>query len=349
MKVAFRVDASREIGTGHVMRCLSLADALRRRGALVLFLCRSHPGHLGGFIRARGFEVRRLPGAASKAGRGGYAAWLGVSWRRDADQTRAALAGGCDWLVVDHYALDRGWEERVRPAARRILAVDDLPGRRHAADLLLDQNRSAPRRSRPGLLRGPRYALLRPEFHRTRLKVRPREGSVRRLFIFFGGVDAAGETAKAIEAVERLDRRSLSADVVIGGLNPRAAALRKRLRDARWARAHEDVQAMAPLMARADLALGAAGTTSWERCCLGLPSIVVTVAENQSGVAAALRRSGAALSLGLSRNISAAALARVLGRLMDDPSRLRKMSRKAWVLADGLGTERVADAMAAAS
>ncbi len=149
MRVVFRADASLNIGSGHVMRCLTLANALRESGASCFFVCREHPGNLLELIREQGFEAIGLPlpktfeslHGKHSSSRLTYAGWLGDSWQRDAEQTLAALNGElADWLVVDHYALDSAWEESLRPACRRLLVIDDLADRDHRCDLLLDQN-----------------------------------------------------------------------------------------------------------------------------------------------------------------------------------------------------------------
>lgn len=154
MRVAFRVDFSLDIGTGHVMRCLTLAEALRNDGMGSRFLSRRHPGHLIETIRGRGFPVEVLLDltAAQEATfpvelRPVHAAWLGTDWASDARQSRAVLAGSAvDWLIVDHYALDARWERGLRGCCRRLMIIDDLADREHDCDLLLDQNSDGLRR-----------------------------------------------------------------------------------------------------------------------------------------------------------------------------------------------------------
>lgn len=303
-RIAFRVDASLRMGTGHVMRCLTLAELLRARGAAVSFVCRDHPGHLAALLAARGYAVRRLPApgadAAQQAGPPDHAGWLGAGWQDDAAQTAAALDGRADWLVLDHYALDWRWQQALRPAAARLMVIDDLADRRHDCDLLLDQNLTEQGAARYGalvphgcrVLAGPRYALLQPEYAQLHAAARPRSGPVRRLLVFFGGVDRDGLTLRAMQAIADLALPHLQADVVVGASNAAGAQIAALAARHPALQLHHALPSLAPLMARADLALGAGGATSWERLCLGLPSLVVTVAQNQREVTRLLARRG---------------------------------------------------------
>ena len=287
MRVVFRVDSSLDIGTGHVMRCLTLGERLKESGIAVTFICRDLPGNLSGYIESRGFAVQRLPAPSTLTAAGlsthNYGAWLGVHWQDDAAQTAELLAqsGAVDWLVVDHYALDAGWERRLRPLVQKIMAIDDLANRTHDCDLVLDQNfyldledrydRLVP--TQCVKLLGPRYALLRPEFRQARKNLRERDGQVKRILVFFGGSDAGNETAKALEAIRLLNRPEIAVDVVVGGINPHRRQIEELCAGWPATTCHCQVNNMAELMAGADLAIGAGGTTTWERCCLGLPSV----------------------------------------------------------------------------
>jgi UDP-2,4-diacetamido-2,4,6-trideoxy-beta-L-altropyranose hydrolase len=216
MRVAFRVDSSALMGTGHLMRCLTLANELRRCGAATAFICRQHDGSVIARAEQEGHTVHRLarPGPSSDTAED-YAAWLGVPAPADAAETLLAVSGQhYDWLVVDHYGLDHEWEQRLRGVVGRLLVIDDLANRRHDCDLLLDQNyfAAATRERYRGLvagpscklLLGPSYALLRPEYAQLRSVLPPRDGVVRRALIFFGGSDRGmGCTAQRCRAVLR--------------------------------------------------------------------------------------------------------------------------------------------------
>lgn len=353
MDVYIRVDASVVIGAGHVMRCLTLADQLRRRGAQVSFLCREFPGNLCNLIVAKGYRVWRLPFSPDTAVTAEQNTWLGADWRQDAQEVRALLARHpVDWLVVDHYAIDRRWEVAVRDVARRIMVIDDLANRVHDCDILLDQNlfRDMEKRydglvpERCRRLLGPRYALLRPEFWVVRRHVAPRDGIVRRLLVFFGGSDPTNETAKALAAIKILGRPDLSVDVVTGTINPRQDEIKRLCAALPGVNFHCQVADMATLMARSDLALGAGGTATWERCCLGLPALTVVVAANQAEVTAALTEVGAVYNLGWHEQVTPQGVADALTQVMAAPALLRHMSRQAFAVMSG-GGEEVADIM----
>jgi UDP-2,4-diacetamido-2,4,6-trideoxy-beta-L-altropyranose hydrolase len=340
MNVAFRVDASRDIGSGHMMRCLALADGLHAAGAEVRFLCRPLGAHLASLITERGFALATVddtPGASV-----------------------AALAPGCDWLVVDHYALDARWESAMRARARRILAIDDLADRPHDCDVLLDQNLVAGMEQRYGTLipaaserlLGPRYALLRSEFAEARAGVeRARAGSAERpgpadrLLISFGGGDAANHTALALEAVVAAGRRPRTVDVVIGGDHPRRAEIEAACR-AHGFQCHVQTQRMAELMAAADVAIGAGGSTTWERCCLGLPAIVIPIASNQEPIVDEAARRGLVYSIGTAP-VTVAALAMHLTALVENAALRELLSRNGMCAVDGRGVGRVVRALLA--
>jgi UDP-2,4-diacetamido-2,4,6-trideoxy-beta-L-altropyranose hydrolase len=350
--VAFRVDASQKIGIGHVMRCLTLADALAAHGARTRFISRHLPRHLRDLVRGRGHECAVVAGA-SFSGRGEltHADWLEASQETDAADTLRALDDRrWDCLVVDHYALDARWETGMREAAARILVIDDLADRAHDCDVLLDQN------VYPGMetryagkvpvrceqLIGPRYALLRLEFRQWRERVAPRTGAVKRVMVCFGGVDAENLTEAALDALRSLGLNGSAVDVVIGASHPRIEATRAVCATAGYT-CHVQSDRMAELMASADVALGAAGSTSWERCCVGLPTVCVATAHNQVAIAAGLESRGVAVTVAPESPVSAGHVAGVLGHLLADPERVASMSRTAWNLVDGLGAARVRD------
>lgn len=361
MNLLFRTDASLDIGTGHVMRCLTLADAMRERGASSRFVCREHDGHLAEPIRARGHEIKLLPQRSGGNGNSHlvHAAWLGVSQDEDAEATLAvAREARPDWLVVDHYGVDATWERRLHPAAGRIMVIDDLCDRRHDCDLLLDQNLGrtvedyAPLlRSGALILAGARYALLRAEFVQWRQPslMRRRTQQLRDILVNLGGVDKQDATSVALETILRCDLPPEVRLTVIMGENAPWFEKVVRLANAlpRPTRVLKGTSEVARLMAGADLAIGAAGSTSWERCALGLPTILIVLADNQRDIASKLTCAGAALSVG---DIEAADCA---DRLMDaieafarQPNLMAAMASNASSLVDGAGVARVIDALA---
>lgn len=356
--VLLRADASQQIGTGHVMRCLTLASALREQGARCRFVSRAHAGHLADSVRSNGFDVTLLQGeigAESQRAETAHDAWLGVGWARDAEQTIDAIGASVDWLIVDHYALERQWESAVRHHARRVLVIDDLADRDHACDLLLDANlgRSVVDYASHvpaacGVMVGPTFALLRSQFARAREHSlrRRRQPALRRLLLALGGVDADNATGAVLEVLDRCD---LPADsticAVMGARAPAVQAVRERARRMRWpTEVRVDVDDMAGLMAKADLAIGAAGVSAWERCCVGLPSLLVVLAANQERGARALQAHHAAMLLGGTSSLGET-LPPAL-RQCAEPGVLAGLSAAAAGVTDGGGVARVVDRMA---
>lgn len=359
MRIGFRADASISIGSGHVMRCLTLADALAREGDQAFFVMRDLPGHLLDLIQRHGHACTLLPapsGGAQNEGPPPHAPWLGVPWQVDAKETAAALQkkGSFDWLVVDLYAVDARWERTLQQPGLQILAIDDLADRPHDCDVLLDQNlqeapdryaRLVPETTR--LCLGPEHALLRPQFAAARRKLKPRDGSVRRVLVFFGGSDPDNLTERALAALSTLDRSELVIDVVVGASNPRRERIAELCASQRGVNFHFNLPDLAALTAVADLAIGAAGVTTWERACLGLPALVVTLATNQRPVATCSEASGILRWLGDGHEVSVERLADAVAAALADPAALSEQSRRGMALVDGRGTERVVAAMRA--
>lgn len=356
MRFLFRVDAAREIGSGHVMRCLCLAEALAAAGHESRFLSRRREGDLIGAIEARGFGCAELPAIGDRAL---ARSWLGAAAEVEVAEARAAVAAEApDWLVLDHYALDAGWTRAVVPQGVRVLVIDDLADRPQAGDMLLDQGlANTPADYVPltptgmRLLLGPAYALLRPEFAdlRPAAEARDRSWPPGRVLVNLGGIDPDNATGAVLEALARSDLPdACRIDVVMGQNAPHVAVVREMAAASRLdVRVAVDVTDMGARMLAADLAIGAAGTTSWERACLGLPSLMLSIAENQLGVAEALGRAGAAVDLGPLwqpgwRERLAAGLT-----ALAEPGRLAQMSAACLGLVDGAGTARVVQALVA--
>jgi len=356
MNIVIRVDASEDIGTGHVMRCMTLADELRQRDAEVCFICRQLPLNISESIERKGYKVYRGPFATGQENTAHqhtpHSHWLGVNWERDVQETKeivSSIRNKIDWLVVDHYALEKSWEASMRDCIGKIMVIDDLADRPHDCELLLDQNlyerienhygRLVPMRCRK--LLGPTYALLRPEFREARKYLRKRDGSVKRILVFFGGVDQTNETAKALRAMRMLNRRDIEVDVVVGTVNPHRAQIQAVCAGMPNGTCHFNVSNVAELMAHADLAIGAGGTTTWERCCMGLPSLIVALADNQNSIARSSELNGIAIYLGRSRDVTSNYIHTVLQELMHDKERLLNIEAKCSSVVDAKGTERV--------
>lgn len=344
LRVAFRADSSRDIGHGHVMRCLSLADVLRDVGMEARFVCRDVPGNLIDTIRVRGHDTVALPSHVA-------------GWEADAAHTQAALADwDARWLVVDHYGLDARWESRLAESADRIAVIDDLADRDHACALLLDQTlgRNAadytarvPANCR--VLTGSTFALLHPAFATMREAslARRHDAVLRDLLVSVGGVDAHDAAGRVLDALAHAPLPvDTSISVAVTHAAPHINAL--RMRAARMPTPTHilvDVPDMPALLARMDLVIGAGGTSSWERCCLGVPSIALVLVDNQRDVAHALDAAGAALAINDLATLEACLLDAL--RHFSAPAVLAKMSAAASRVTDGLGAARVAAAMEA--
>ena len=355
MMVAFRVDASLQIGSGHVMRCLTLADTLLERGHRCVFLSQDLEGARLDAVRSRGHELEVLKGGDEPHGSDestlAHAAWLECSWQEDARATLEALSHHeATVLVVDHYALDRLWEERVASPGLTLVAIDDLADRSHAVSLLLDQNLG--RRETDydglvpggcGLLIGPAYALVGARFAELREEsLRRREvAELKHIMISMGGVDAEDATSAVLECLGTIRSTTIrEVSVIMGRHAPHLDRVRTvASKHSLPVEVAVDVTDMAERMTRADLAVGGAGVTAWERCALGLPSIAVVLADNQREGARALNEAGAALV------VSGQSQMAVAFESLSEPGALGEMSRRAAAVVDALGLERAAIAV----
>ena len=355
MKIVFRVDSSLRIGSGHMMRCLSLAKALAATSADITFICRKLPGHGISLITSNGFNVIPLPYSEFDAKAiehlSTYQQWLGVTHDNEVLQVKAALQGiteTIDWLIVDHYSLDSKWETQFKSMSRYLMVIDDLANRPHDCDLLLDQNlyQNMQQRYKKLLpnnctqLLGPQYALLRDEFIQLRHAAKIRK-QLNRVLIFFGGIDQTNETKKAILACVQVSNIQ-KIDVVVGYANPFREKIKLLAGQYSHVNYHCNIQNMAELMATADLAIGAGGSASWERCSMGLPAVVIPIAENQVELTSVLE------STGLIKKMDALQEQTLIGYLQfltTNLPELEAMSKKCFDIVDGIGAERVVTAM----
>ena len=369
MRLCFRVDASLQIGTGHVMRCLTLAEAFQKAGAQCHFISRAHPGHLLDHIRQRGFSLTVLPMDPSEPvvrqesvegfARVAHADWLGCDWLTDAGQTHTALIDHKpDWLVVDHYALDQRWEQVLQPHCRKLMVIDDLADRLHQCDLLLDQNLGRQTADYENLvpadcklLVGPHYALLRPEFATLRKYSlqRRQQPVLKNILISMGGVDQPNATGRVLQALKHCQ---LPGDcritVVMGEQAPWLTQVQALAGDMPWpTQVLVNIHDMAQCMANSDLAIGAAGGTSWERCCLGLPSLIIVLADNQKSGAQALQEAKVAQLLGSLSDIEKKLPLAInaLSSAHTSQHMLRELSAAAAELTEGFGLHKVSKTM----
>lgn len=335
-----------EIGSGHVYRCLTLANRLSERGARTRFICRNLPGHLGDKIVSARHELVLLETDKPFCGS------LEVDWLADADQTVNSIDNDGELtVVVDHYGIDSRWENRVGLHASRIFALDDLANRPHSADLLLDQNLGRSALEYDGLLApgtrtliGPKFALLRPEIRAARSDSlrRRRHPASRRLLVTMGGMDSRNLSEVILRSISSMKVRSSELDVTIV-MGARSNALGEVKRAAAAAgfscKVLYDIPNMGEIIAESDLLISAAGSTVLEALCLGIPSLFFPVADNQFVISSALENAQCAVQ-SIPEEVATAVPA-FIERAQADTAWLIRLSAAAASLVDGLGAERV--------
>jgi len=348
MKVFFRVDSSLKIGTGHVMRCLTLAQVLKENGANVEFICRKHEGSLIDKIRSIGFHVNELEvlDEIEVDAKLAHSHWLGATQQQDADDCIDILkAEKSDWLIVDHYALDEQWQKRLKPYYEELMVIDDLADRKHQCDVLLDQTFGRQQEDYSTLtpkgcklLLGSQYALLRPEFFKWRSYSIRRRSKVefKQLLINMGGVDADNITGSILDELKICNLpNDISITIVMGVSAPHLESVKLKAVTLPYkTEIKVDVGNMAEIMANADIAIGAAGATTWERCCLGLPTIQIVTAENQNTIAKSLAKKNAVKLLQDRKELSS--------MISDATGWMKDISDITRQISDGQGLMRVA-------
>lgn len=336
--IIFRTDASLSIGHGHVMRCLALADAFTLLGRKSYFIF-SHDGDaLCKEVVNRGHEYRILTSLPFRS--------LGDTELADANATLSILPTSTSLVVVDHYQLSMDWERVITACGNPLLVIDDI-FRSHCSHFLLDQNIIESQHSYADNISkeciyflGPRYSLLSKSFQHLRHRVKIRE-KLEKIIIFFGGTDPDNETEKALLGVLSTNK-NFKIDIVIGGNNPHRSRL-FQLCCSTHSRLHIQTPHMAKLMLDADLAIGAGGSASWERCCMGLPALISAQADNQIPIAATLHQSGAAINLGMAKNLTAIDYRTAVERI--DCTLIQNMSTVAMSITDGNGASYVASSI----
>lgn len=335
----FRCDASKQIGAGHLVRCIAIAEALTANGWFCDFVCEQQTIETFPAIQVADVGLTLLP-------------------HEEVDsptKIRSLWPGGIDLLVVDNYGLDIEFEEKCRGWARRILVIDDLANRRHECDFLLDSSASvsdcrykklvAPTCR---LLFGPRFAILRDEFEKARPDAKRRRSHVSTLsniFLSFGANDRQKLAPISLKALAKAGFTK-DAHVILGATSHSVAAVKSIVPSLPFSvELCINPSDVAKKMCDADLAIGAGGGTAWERCCLGLPTILIVTADNQLGIAGEITAAGAAEEIRAPREEIMDDIADVFVELSKNPKRLRDMSNRAFELCDGIGAKRVAQVL----
>lgn len=349
MNVAFRLDASVVIGTGHLVRCISLAQSLQDVGVRCHFVLRQLGLDVTWRVRAAGFEVHELPPPDRVPNPHSHADWAGVDEVRDAAETAAVFASvQLDWVVVDHYSFSADWHSRVRAGTgARIAAIDDLGDRPMSVDVLVDHNYSVDHLAKyygrlpvsSALLAGPTYALLSSGYANAPRYVYHAE--VRSIGIFMGGVDVHNHSSMALDSCELAGFRG-PVEVVSTAANPHLSMLRQRIATRSTWSLSEDLPSLTTFFSRHDVQIGAGGGSTWERCCIGVPTLALILAENQRMVLEPLSRL-AVLQAASQVLPTVEGLASDLVRMINNSEFRRVLADNSRRLVDGRGARRVAD------
>ncbi|MEC0234312.1 UDP-2,4-diacetamido-2,4,6-trideoxy-beta-L-altropyranose hydrolase [Paenibacillus kribbensis] len=339
MKFLIRADASIDIGTGHVMRCLALAKALIISGSEVVFVFQQMPDHLVEKVKQIGCIPFYLN---SEYPVGSIEDAVYVS-----SKINNAFQNGFDWMIIDHYRIGDIWEIEMYRIAKNILVIDDLADRMHICNILLDQNLYESSDSRYNKLTnnakqliGPSYALLREEFYLERQEAKTRSGAIQRVLVTFGGTDPTNETLKSLYTLEKegLLDNNLDFDILVGQSYGHLDELRKIVNYRKNMNLHIQSSFVAAIMKKADLAICSGGTLTWERYCMGLPGLVIAVAENQIHNAMMGEKLGIDRFLGFHSDISDCD---IVNNLKDYHVDLENKSLAAFNIVDGRGVEKV--------
>ena len=357
MKVGFRVDASSEIGSGHIMRCLVLAKALKKRGFDCIFICRKHDGNLIEVIKSSKFTVLELnltEFSIPFSDRYTYEMWMGANHHTDALETIKLLENEIlEWLVVDHYGIDFRWEQIISEKVKRIFVIDDLADRKHFCNALLDQgwhSEDTQKRYCSLILKkncmtflGPKYALLGEEYSAIKKNSFFRRRKKKRILVYMGATDFFDITCKAIEALTHEEFYNFQVEIVAGVNYRNLSTLKQYVSRRPNTVLHEFLPSIATLMSNADLIIGAGGVTNWERLYFGVPSIVISVADNQRKVNLNLAKDGFIYYLGHAEQIKATDIRSAVRQMINNKDLLQSMRKKGSDLVSGNGANIVAD------
>lgn len=325
MNIAFRVDASTEIGSGHVMRCLTLAKKLAKNFHNIFFICRKAEGSMNEMIQKNHFKLIELEKV-----NGSLWDWTTVNWKEDASETLNKIESlQIDLIVVDHYAIDEKWEKVIYKHVKKIIVIDDLANRVHACDILLDQNYYIDMNERYKALvpsktttcLGPNYSLLRDEFFKTYSK-----NKTNTIFVFFGAADLTNETLKTINALKEIQPVfQFNMIVVTGKINPHKEIIEKKCAKLDYCEYFCQVNNMAELMAKCTLSITAGGTITWEKAMVDLPGIVISVADNQVELSTALALKNCIKYLGDGASVDEGVVKEAVIDLLGNPLKMEQL------------------------
>jgi len=337
-KIIFiRVDSSTKIGYGHLIRCLALADTLKK-SFKINFICTNLNGNLISQICKKKFEVFRFNTKSQR-----------INVKKDAEKTISIIKkyrNKKSLLILDSYILSQEWENRVRPYVKRLIVIDDLMDRKHSCDLIIDQNlhtqmnslyiNSVPKNCVK--LLGPDYAILRNQFIAQRKYAKIRSLPIKNILVSFGGTDNENHTLHALTSLKKLNS-DVNVNVVTGTANIGKKIIKNFCKKNFNYNYFEQVENMVKLMQVADLCIGSSGTTTWERCCVGLPAIAIVTSNDQKDIASAVSKNKCIINLGKIKKSDNVNYVRLMKNLKN--SELQNMSRNCMKLVDGKGAARI--------
>ena len=335
--IFIRVDSSTKIGYGHFMRCMALADTLQKNFE-INFITRSLEGSLISYIQKKGFSIFRFYSNSKK-----------INEKNDAQKTISLIkkhSGSKNILIVDNYQLSKKWETDVKPFVHKLIVIDDLSNRSHNCDLLIDQNlHTKVNGLYKGLipsncvkLIGPKFSMIRKEFRMMRKSVKPRTFPIKKILVSFGGSDIENQTRVALNSIKKMNGK-INVDVVVGKANKTKKTLKIFCNKNKHFTYHEQIDNIADLMLSSDLSIGSSGSTTWERCILGLPAIVSISSNDQMDIANSLSQKKCIINLGDAKKLKEANYINIITNLKKND--LRNMSKNSMDLVDGNGTQRI--------
>ncbi|QCJ40991.1 UDP-2,4-diacetamido-2,4,6-trideoxy-beta-L-altropyranose hydrolase [Bacillus sp. S3] len=346
MNICFRVDSSTKIGTGHVVRCLTLADELSKNGHNITFICRRLTGHSVHLINNKCYASHLLHYREDQEN---------FQWKIDADETITILTetlAPIDWLIIDHYEISKEWEASLLPYVKKIMVIDDLANREHVCDMIVDQTFGETGERYQGLLPssciglfGLDFAILRPQFREHRKNSFHINNNLITIHVFFGGNDYKGHTGKFSNLILKHFPK-LFVKAVIGenylNIDSIHELSKKYGNRFQW---KQNIENMAEYMAECDLAIGAAGSTTWERACVGLPAAYLSINSNQIKILETLEKRGFCRYFGDADTLEENQFIIQTQRFISDKNLTNAMYQKCIQSVDGFGTKRIFESL----
>lgn len=348
MNIVIRADSSIEMGNGHIMRCLTLAERLICEGANVIFVCRDFEKNSISQIENKGIKVIKIP---SERETFDHIKWTKDNWRLDVEETISVInemEKSTNILIVDHYGIDSNWEIQMSQYVNKVVVIDDLANRKHYCDLIIDPtfgessekyNNLIPKYAKG--LYGVKYAILREDFRKFQKKDIVFRGRKIKVHMFFGGIDSLNHTTKYSSIILK-KFKNVELHVVVGkafGFTTDLIQLKTLYpENFDWV---QDIDNMAEHMSKCDLAIGSPGNATWERACIGLPSAYLATNLNQIPILKRLEKKNLCVFMGEASKLDSATFVGKLSMFLSSETLLKQLFYCSTKHVDGLGTDRV--------